>query len=95
MRAFAGEIGAALQLIARYRLDEAKRDDGRYDRPPPCGRCDRLRLLADGRLRPCLHGAGAVPVDFADIEGSIRKAVQAKPQRGLACGDLAVRQIGG
>ncbi len=95
MRAFAAETGARLQLIARYRLDEPKRDDSRYDRPPPCGRCDRLRLLADGRLRPCLHGAATVQVDFGDIEGSIRAAVQAKPQHGVACGDLAVRQIGG
>lgn len=95
MRSFAAGIGARIQLIARYRLDEPKRDDSRFDRPPPCGRCDRLRLLADGRLRPCLHAAEAVRVDFADVEGSIRSAVLAKPERGLACGDIAVRPIGG
>ncbi len=95
MRRFAAGIGARIQLIARYRLEEPKRDGGRFDRPPPCERCDRLRLLADGRLRPCLHSGSAVRADFADIEGSIRAAVAAKPERGLACGDLAVRQIGG
>ena len=95
MLAFASEIGARAQLIARYRLDRPKRDGGAYDRPPPCGLCDRLRLLADGRLRPCLHCAGTVPLDWADPEGSIRRAVAAKPPRGLAAADLAVGQIGG
>jgi GTP 3',8-cyclase len=95
VRAYADSIGARVQLIARYRLDREKKDGGEYDRPPPCARCDRLRLLANGVLRPCLHGEVEVPVDFSDIEGSIRRAVGAKPARGLACTDLEVGQIGG
>jgi len=95
LRAYAASIGAAIQLIARYRLEDPKRDGGVYDRPPPCARCNRLRLLADGTLRPCLHGAFGVPVDFSDIRGSIEKAVAAKPARGGSCDDLAVGQIGG
>ncbi len=95
IRSYAASIGAAVQLIARYRLDAEKRDGGSYDRPPPCGLCNRLRLLPDGTLRPCLHGAFGVPVDFSDIRGSIEKAVAAKPARGGSCDDLAVGQIGG
>jgi cyclic pyranopterin phosphate synthase len=92
---WAASKGMGFQTIARYRLDQEKRDGGSYDRPPPCSRCDRLRLLADGTLRPCLHGAAGFPVDFSDIEGSIRRAVLAKPPRGATCEDLAVAQIGG
>ncbi len=95
LRSFAASIGAGIQFIARYRLDETKRDGGTYDRPPRCALCDRLRLLADGTLRPCLHGAAGVPADFGDIEGSIRRAVALKPRRGLSCDDLEVGQIGG
>jgi cyclic pyranopterin phosphate synthase len=95
LRVYAASVGAAIQCIARYRLEDPKRDGGMYDRPPPCGRCDRLRLLADGTLRPCLHGALGVRVDFSDIRGSIEKAVAAKPARGGSCDDLAVGQIGG
>ncbi len=95
MLTFAAEAGARVQFIARYRLDRPKRDGGAYDRPPACGLCDRLRLLADGRLRPCLHCAETVRLDWADLEGSIRRAVAAKPPRGLAAADLAVGQIGG
>jgi GTP 3',8-cyclase len=93
--AWAAAQGMGFQTIAQYRLDEEKRDGGAYDRPPPCSRCDRLRLLADGTLRPCLHSAQAFPVDFSDIEGSIRRAALAKPARGLRCDDLTVAQIGG
>jgi cyclic pyranopterin phosphate synthase len=95
VRAYAASIGVESQCIARYSLSEPKIDSVSCDRPPRCGGCDRLRLLADGRLRPCLRGAASERVDFADIEGSIRRAVLAKPERGLCCDDLAVGQIGG
>jgi len=95
LRRYAGRVGAGLQFIARYSLRDEKMDGGEYDRPPPCGRCDRLRLLANGRLRPCLHGDYEVPLDFGDLEGSIRKAVGLKPARGHVCTDLEVGQIGG
>jgi len=95
LRAYAKGIGATFQFIARYSLRDEKMDDGEYDRPPPCGSCNRLRLLANGRLRPCLHGNIEVPVDFSDIEGSVAEAVRLKPARGHTCDDLEVGQIGG
>jgi cyclic pyranopterin phosphate synthase len=93
--AWAAGQGMGFQSIARYRLDEEKRDGGPCDRPPPCSRCDRIRLLADGTLRPCLHGAEGIPVDFGDVEGSIRRAVLAKPPIGLRCEGFSPAQIGG
>ena len=68
-----------------------KRDGGAYDRPPRCSGCDRLRLLADGTLRPCLHGSEGIPVDFGDLEGSIEarrhgQAAARLPQRRLHAG---------
>lgn len=95
IRAYAATIGAGVQTIARYRLEETKADYEAFDRPPRCGDCNRLRLLADGRIRPCLHGQATFPVDFTDIEGSIRRAIGAKPARGHSCTDLAIGQIGG
>lgn len=95
LRGFARRRGAGIQFIARYRLDEEKRDCGEYDRPPPCAGCNRLRLLSDGSLRPCLHGNLSFRIDWDDVEGSVRRAVEAKPERGRACTDLEVGQIGG
>ena len=95
LRAFAAQKGAKIQFIAHYQIHEQKIDGGQFDRPPKCEFCERLRLLANGTLRPCLQGNISIPVDFSDIEGSIRKAIELKPARGQACADLEVGQIGG
>jgi len=92
---FAERIGAKIQFIRHYHLDQEKSDDESFDRPPPCARCDRLRLLADGTLRPCLQNDIGIPVDFSDVRGSIERAIALKPPHGHVSKDLAVGQIGG
>lgn len=95
LRNYAAGVGADIQFIRRYHLDVEKSDDASFDRPPPCDCCDRLRLLADGTLRPCLQNDIGLPVDFSDIAGSIERAIALKPRRGLVSVGLAVGQIGG
>lgn len=95
MRAFAAAQGAALQLINHFELTEKKKDGYRFDRPPACAGCNRLRLLADGMLKPCLHSDREVPLDFSRLEESFREAVAAKPLRGGVCTGRAMSQIGG
>ena len=95
VRAFAKIEGCAVQTIRQYRLDEDKFDDERYERPSPCALCDRIRLLATGELKPCLHGDAAVPVDWNDIEASIRACVNLKPACGSHAGTHLVSAIGG
>ncbi|MFC1582121.1 radical SAM protein, partial [Planctomycetota bacterium] len=89
--------GLDLQLIRRFSLTEPKDPEAAkgFHRPPPCGGCNRLRLLADGTLKPCLHADIEVPVDWDDIKGSILKAVSLKPEHGLACAQRQMNQIGG
>ncbi len=72
-----------------------------------CANCNRLRLTADGRLRPCLLAEheidlretlrhGAAP---EELEALIRQAIAAKPERHLIDQHIAPRdrmvQIGG
>lgn len=95
VRAFCERRGFRHQTIRQYDLAGKKLDEAEYDRPPRCGQCNRIRLLANGLLKPCLHSDLAFPVDFCDIEGSIRACVEAKPARGSACTTLTVGQIGG
>ncbi len=55
-----------------------------------CSRCNRLRLAADGSMRPCLLSDVALDLkaplragaDDAAIAGLIREAVRLKPERG-------------
>ena len=73
--------------VARlYRLPGAK---GRIGLISPvschfCDRCNRLRLTADGKLKPCLHSAQEFSVkglDRAAVTEQLKAAVMAKPAR--------------
>jgi len=73
-----------LQRINHYSLDSSLKKRYYYEaeRPPDCSRCSRIRLTADGMLKPCLFSEREIPVDFNDIGSSIRLAVQSKPASG-------------
>jgi cyclic pyranopterin phosphate synthase len=95
MRRFCAERGLRLQLINHFDLGREKSESYGFDRPPSCARCNRIRLLADGMLRPCLHCDLEVKLDFSRLEESLREAVFAKPERGGICRNGAMSQIGG
>jgi GTP 3',8-cyclase len=95
MRAYCERVGARLQLINHYALDKEKREGYRFDRPPSCATCNRVRLMADGMLKPCLHSDQEVKLDFSRLEESLREAVLAKPERGGVCTNREMSQIGG
>lgn len=98
LKSFCAREGLVLQTINRFSLvkrtseTESPHDQ---DRPLPCAMCNRLRLTADGYLKPCLFSDIEIKVDFNDIEGSIRKAVEAKPEKGISCTGRTMREIGG
>ena len=49
-----------------------------------CARCNRLRLTADGKLKPCLHSGAEFSVkglDKAGIAAQLERAIGAKPAR--------------
>jgi cyclic pyranopterin phosphate synthase len=98
MKAFCSREGLVLQTINRFTLSKRTSETESphdFDRPLPCEKCNRLRLTADGYLKPCLFSDVEIAVDFDDMEGSIMKAVEAKPSEGTSCGERSMRQIGG
>jgi cyclic pyranopterin phosphate synthase len=95
MRAFCRTKGARLQLINHFALTREKHDQYLFDRPPRCKSCNKIRLLADGQLKPCLHSDLEIPLDPADIEGSLRRTILAKPENGCVCTNRSMAQIGG
>jgi cyclic pyranopterin phosphate synthase len=97
MTAFCREKGFALQRIHHYSLRE-RGDDGdplEAERPHACARCNRIRLTADGKLKPCLFSDIEIAVDPGDIAASLKKAIHEKPARGLSCTVRGNWQIGG
>ena len=95
LEAFCKNRGIHLQRIGEYHLDQKKIDFESFERPPKCAQCNRLRLTADGYLKPCLHSDSEVPVDFRNIETSIRQAVGLKPKKGTVCTNRNMVSIGG
>mgnify|MGYP002477704161 FL=1 len=64
-----------------------------------CGECNRLRVTADGRLRPCLMSdqeidlMAALDSDDAAVEKALRDAVMEKPEgHRLGAGDDPLRK---
>ncbi len=48
-----------------------------------CGACNRIRLTADGKIKPCLHSAEEISLKGLDREGMaqrLREAILMKPQ---------------
>ncbi|MCX6557086.1 MAG: radical SAM protein [Candidatus Aminicenantes bacterium] len=97
MKTFCRANGLRLQRIHHYSLHDLKSADRAVaaERPLSCRECNRLRLTADGKLKPCLFSDLEFPVDFSDIRTSIEKTVAAKPRHGVSCRNRENWQIGG
>ncbi|MBR5381206.1 MAG: GTP 3',8-cyclase MoaA [Oscillospiraceae bacterium] len=51
-----------------------------------CSTCDRIRVTADGKLKPCLHSATEIPLKGLhgrELEETIAGAIRGKPQSHL------------
>lgn len=62
-----------------------------------CGSCNRLRLTADGKLKPCLHSPEEYNLKGLDREGMIaemRLAIQNKPRQHAPLSQAAPSQAG-
>ena len=71
--------------VARlYRLPDARGSIGLISPVSDhfCGACNRIRLTADGKLKPCLHSAEEIPIkglDAAGMRAAFEKTILAKP----------------
>ena len=97
MKAFCEQKGLRLQKIMQFSLYDRADLSKRFhtERPPKCSYCNRLRLTADGFLKPCLFSDNEIKVDFDNVGGSILEAVAKKPETGSSCKNRLMNQIGG
>lgn len=71
--------------VARlYRLPDAQGNVGLISPVSShfCGSCSRIRLTADGKLKPCLHSAQEFSIKGMDLEGmqeTLKRVIMAKP----------------
>jgi len=97
MKTFCEQRGVRLQKIMQFSLYDRSDLSRRFgtERPPKCSQCNRLRLTADGFLKPCLFSDNEIKVDFDDIGGSILEAAAKKPENGSSCRNRLMNEIGG
>ncbi len=95
MQDFCEQKGIELQLINHYSLVSEKQEHYAFDRPPNCANCNRIRLLADGNLKPCLHSNEEIKVNMNDIKGSLIRTILSKPKSGDSCSNRNMSEIGG
>ncbi len=97
MQEYCRRHGLTLQRIRHYSLADhaSTRVAIPAERPTPCEQCNRLRLTADGKLKPCLFSDLEIPVDWSDPAASLRRAVSCKPRSGERCTARGNWQIGG
>ena len=60
-----------------------------------CARCNRLRLSADGFLRPCLFSDLRVSVRELEPERAFEEALRCKPEAGSRNRTGGMHSIGG
>ncbi len=60
-----------------------------------CRRCNRLRLSADGQIRPCLFSDLGYRVRELGAAEAIRRAVAEKPAAGSTCTNHTMQALGG
>lgn len=92
---FCNKKGLILQLINHYDLSSEKKNTYKFDRPPKCAICNRIRLTADGILKPCLHSNQEIPVNPGDIISSLKQTILDKPENGSVCTNRSMIEIGG
>lgn len=95
IRKFCLDKKISTQLINHFSLRNNKNDEYLYDRPPKCANCNRIRLLSDGILKPCLHSDVEYKVDFANIRECLEKTILTKPEKGSSCTSRKMFEIGG
>lgn len=95
MQKFCNDRNIKLQLINHFNLNAQKQDNYKFDRPPKCSACNRIRLLSNGVLKPCLHSDMEYKINFENISDSLKQTILAKPEKGLVCSSKQMIEIGG
>jgi len=97
IRQFCQDKGLYLQRINHYSLSNINSIDKTYnaERPLACSVCNRIRVTADGKIKPCLFSDIEIPINFKNIKESLITAINIKPANGTKNTSRQNWQIGG
>jgi len=92
---YAEQHGLEIRYIPRMELSAGRFGRVEGGEGGNCAACDRLRLSADGWLRPCLFSTSRIDVRKRGYAAAIREAILTKPERGVAAETDRMNEIGG
>ncbi len=93
--AWAAREGLPVRFIPRMSLAEGQFFGVMGGTGGDCIRCNRIRLLADGTVKPCLFSDVGFSVRALGAEEAIRRAIAAKPAHGTCNTTGSFHSIGG
>lgn len=95
IREFCSSKGLEVRFIHQMNLGEGRFSIVENGHGGDCGRCNRLRLSADGKIRPCLFSEMEYDIRQLGIKEAIRQALEGKPEKGSTNPKGFFHNIGG
>ncbi len=92
---FAAGNGFEVRYIRRMDISTGKFWQVEGGSGGDCKRCNRLRLMSDGMIRPCLFSDLVFSVRELGTKEALRQALEAKPESGMASIENRFYHIGG
>jgi cyclic pyranopterin phosphate synthase len=95
LREFCVKHGYELRFIRQMNLAEGEFSIVEGGHGGDCKNCNRLRLTADGKLKPCLFSNQSYDVRVLGIEQALKNALANKPLSGTKNDSCSFHRIGG
>lgn len=95
LKEFANNNGYQIRFISQMDLRRGNFSVVEGGSGGDCASCNRLRLTADGFIKPCLFSDIAFSVRNLGAEKAILSAISNKPEKGIVCFNNNFYNIGG
>jgi cyclic pyranopterin phosphate synthase len=92
---FADEFGLIARFIPIMALQQGQFGVVESGGGGDCINCNRLRMLSNGDIKPCLFSDNVFNIRTLGIKEALIQAILEKPEKGLCCRDFSMHQIGG
>lgn len=95
VKSFAEKMGLEVRFIRRMNLHDGQFSVVEGGSGGDCSHCNRLRLTADGKIKPCLFSNLEFDVRKMGAENAIQQALEQKPECGNVNHNNMFYNIGG
>jgi len=95
LKKFANDNGLRIRFISQMHLETGEFSVVEGGTGGDCEICNRIRLTANGFIKPCLFSDDEYSVRELGVKEAILKAVEFKPEKGISCHKGDFYNIGG